>query len=114
MDPRYPYGGYAPPAQDSHAHMGHAVEFQNVEIGEKSSKKRRGNLPKHTTDILRAWLHDHLDHAYPNEEQKQHLIRETGLSGFPVPRINKSATGSSTPEEGICPDWWGRRKRKAS
>lgn len=83
MDPRYSYGGYPPAAQDSHSHIGHAVEFQNVEIGEKSNKKRRGNLPKHTTDILRAWLHDHLDHAYPNEEQKQHLIRETGLSGFP-------------------------------
>ncbi|KAL9577046.1 MAG: hypothetical protein Q9203_007599, partial [Teloschistes exilis] len=81
MDPRYSYGGYPPAAQDSHSHIGHAVEFQNVEIGEKSNKKRRGNLPKHTTDILRAWLHDHLDHAYPNEEQKQHLIRETGLSG---------------------------------
>lgn len=63
--------------------MDRPVEFQNVEAGEKSNKKRRGNLPKQTTDILRAWLHEHLDHAYPNEEEKQQLIRQTGLSKFP-------------------------------
>ncbi|KAI4153484.1 MAG: hypothetical protein L6R39_001551 [Caloplaca ligustica] len=80
VDPRYPYGSYAPHSQDPHGHIGRPVEFQNVEVGEKSNKKRRGNLPKQTTDILRAWLHEHLDHAYPNEEQKQQLIRETGLT----------------------------------
>lgn len=80
MDPRYSYTGYAPHPHDPHAQMGRPVEFQNVEVGEKSNKKRRGNLPKQTTDVLRSWLHDHLDHAYPNEEQKQQLIRETNLS----------------------------------
>ncbi|KAI4132805.1 MAG: hypothetical protein LQ338_000509 [Usnochroma carphineum] len=80
VDPRYPYGGYATQSADPHGRTGRSVEFQNVEVGEKSNKKRRGNLPKQTTDILRAWLHDHLDHAYPNEEQKQQLIRETGLT----------------------------------
>lgn len=82
VDPRYPYGGYATQSADPHGRTGRSVEFQNVEVGEKSNKKRRGNLPKQTTDILRAWLHDHLDHAYPNEEQKQQLIRETGLSKY--------------------------------
>ncbi|KAL8762670.1 MAG: hypothetical protein Q9184_001377 [Pyrenodesmia sp. 2 TL-2023] len=60
--------------------MDRPVKFQNVEAGEKSNKKPRGNLPKQTTDILRAWLHEHLDHAYPNEEEKQQLIRQTGLT----------------------------------
>lgn len=82
MDHHYSYSGYAPHPHDPHGNMGRPVEFQNVEVGDKSNKKRRGNLPKHTTDVLRSWLHDHLDHAYPNEEQKQHLIRETGLSKF--------------------------------
>ncbi|KAL8939211.1 MAG: hypothetical protein Q9216_003482 [Gyalolechia sp. 2 TL-2023] len=80
MDPRYSYANYAHHPHDPHTHMGRPVEFQNVEVGEKSNKKRRGNLPKQTTDVLRAWLHDHLDHAYPNEEQKQQLIRETNLT----------------------------------
>ncbi|KAL8786403.1 MAG: hypothetical protein Q9213_002819 [Squamulea squamosa] len=81
MDPRYVQsGGYMPHSHDPYAQSGQQVQFQNVEVGEKSNKKRRGNLPKQTTDVLRAWLYDHLEHAYPNDEQKQHLIRETGLT----------------------------------
>ncbi|KAI5288747.1 hypothetical protein KEM55_008994 [Ascosphaera atra] len=44
------------------------------------SKKRRGNLPKKVTDILRAWFSQHIDHPYPSEEDKQMLINQTGLS----------------------------------
>jgi Homeobox KN domain len=44
------------------------------------SKRRRGNLPKQVTDILRAWFHEHLDHPYPTEEDKQMFIARTGLS----------------------------------
>ncbi|KAL8774271.1 MAG: hypothetical protein Q9209_001022 [Squamulea sp. 1 TL-2023] len=81
MDLRYVQsGGYMPHTHDPYAPPGQQVQFQNVEVGEKSNKKRRGNLPKQTTDVLRAWLYDHLEHAYPNDEQKQRLIRETGLS----------------------------------
>ncbi|KAL8832044.1 MAG: hypothetical protein Q9170_005041 [Blastenia crenularia] len=109
MDPRYPYSGYASHPHDAHAHLGHSVEFQNIEPGERSSKKRRGNLPKQVTDILRAWLHDHLDHAYPNEEQKQQLIRETGLNAASIYNdtnkisgrrllIKKQHAGSSEPK----------------
>ena len=43
-------------------------------------KRRRGNLPKPVTDILRAWFHEHLDHPYPSEEDKQMFITRTGLS----------------------------------
>lgn len=45
-----------------------------------STRRRRGNLPKHVTDILRAWFHDHLDHPYPTDEDKQMLIQRTNLS----------------------------------
>ena len=84
MDPRYAQSvGYMPHSQDSYAPGGQQVQFHNVEVGDNRNKKRRGNLPKQTTDVLRAWLHDHLDHAYPSEEQKQRLIRETGLSKCP-------------------------------
>ncbi|KAI4184222.1 MAG: hypothetical protein LQ348_004581 [Seirophora lacunosa] len=80
-DPRYAYDSYTPHPHDPSGQMGRPVEFQNVDVGgEKSNKKRRGNLPKQTTDILRQWLHEHLDHAYPNEDQKAMLIRETGLT----------------------------------
>lgn len=43
-------------------------------------KRRRGNLPKPVTDILRAWFHEHLDHPYPTEEDKQMFMSRTGLS----------------------------------
>lgn len=43
-------------------------------------RRRRGNLPKPVTDILRAWFHDHLDHPYPSEEDKQIFIRKTNLT----------------------------------
>lgn len=44
------------------------------------AKRRRGNLPKQVTDILRAWFHDHLDHPYPTEEDKQMFMARTGLT----------------------------------
>ncbi|CAG8226725.1 unnamed protein product [Penicillium olsonii] len=44
------------------------------------TKRRRGNLPKPVTDILRAWFHEHLDHPYPSEEDKQMFMTRTGLS----------------------------------
>ncbi|KAJ5899754.1 hypothetical protein N7495_004498 [Penicillium taxi] len=44
------------------------------------SKRRRGNLPKPVTDILRAWFHEHLDHPYPSEEDKQMFMTRTNLS----------------------------------
>ncbi|OKL59208.1 hypothetical protein UA08_05918 [Talaromyces atroroseus] len=43
-------------------------------------KRRRGNLPKPVTDVLRAWFHEHLDHPYPTEEDKQVFMNQTGLS----------------------------------
>lgn len=42
-------------------------------------RKRRGNLPKETTDKLRSWFVAHLQHPYPTEDEKQELMRQTGL-----------------------------------
>ncbi|KAJ5983642.1 hypothetical protein N7481_005741 [Penicillium waksmanii] len=44
------------------------------------TRRRRGNLPKPVTDILRAWFHEHLDHPYPSEEDKQMFMTRTGLT----------------------------------
>jgi len=45
-----------------------------------NGRRRRGNLPKQITDILRIWLQEHLDHPYPSDEQKQIFIQRTGLT----------------------------------
>ncbi|RDL34374.1 uncharacterized protein BP5553_07502 [Venustampulla echinocandica] len=42
-------------------------------------RRRRGNLPKETTDLLKAWFMGHLQHPYPTEDEKQDLMRQTGL-----------------------------------
>ena len=47
--------------------------------GDNKQRKRRGNLPKETTDKLRAWFVAHLHHPYPTEDEKQDLMRQTGL-----------------------------------
>ncbi|PHH75723.1 hypothetical protein CDD83_4369 [Cordyceps sp. RAO-2017] len=47
--------------------------------GDAKQRKRRGNLPKETTDKLRAWFVAHLQHPYPTEDEKQELMRQTGL-----------------------------------
>lgn len=43
-------------------------------------QRKRGKLPKETTDFLKNWLHRHSDHPYPSEEEKKQLCHATGLS----------------------------------
>ena len=47
--------------------------------GDNKQRKRRGNLPKETTDKLRSWFLGHLNHPYPTEDEKQKLMQQTGL-----------------------------------
>ncbi|GJC95780.1 homeobox domain-containing protein [Colletotrichum higginsianum] len=70
----------------SAAGYGHYPEFMRIgELGamgmhgDSKQRKRRGNLPKETTDKLRAWFVAHLHHPYPTEDEKQELMRQTGL-----------------------------------
>ncbi|CAK7220357.1 homeodomain super [Sporothrix bragantina] len=51
----------------------------NGRLNDSNQRKRRGNLPKETTDKLRAWFADHLHHPYPSEDEKQDLMEQTGL-----------------------------------
>ena len=42
-------------------------------------RKRRGNLPKEATNFLKKWFDDHQHNPYPTEEDKQRMVRQTGL-----------------------------------
>ena len=61
---------------------------QSVHIGSvpmpvplgSSQPRRRGKLPKATTEYLKDWLHKHSDHPYPTEDEKKRLCAVTGLS----------------------------------
>jgi len=69
-------GGYGPP-------YGEYMRFGEMPMGpgvDNKQRKRRGNLPKETTDKLRAWFFSHLHHPYPTEDEKQDLMRQTGLA----------------------------------
>lgn len=41
--------------------------------------KRGGKLPKHITDMLKAWLLEHAEHPYPTEDEKRAFCEYTGL-----------------------------------
>lgn len=66
-----------------------------------NGRRRRGNLPKPITDILRLWLQEHLDHPYPSDEQKQIFIQRTGLT---ISQVSFSQSHFSCSRLTIVPD----------
>ncbi|KAF7551014.1 hypothetical protein G7046_g7839 [Stylonectria norvegica] len=71
-------GGYGAPYQQDFVRYGGDLGPQSLG-GDNKQRKRRGNLPKETTDKLRSWFMLHLQHPYPTEDEKQDLMRQTGL-----------------------------------
>ena len=69
------------------------LNFDNLsDYGDGKQKRRRGNLPKQVTDILRGWFTDHIAHPYPTEDEKVGLMQMTGLSMSQVRFSNFSST----------------------
>ncbi|KAG2207970.1 hypothetical protein INT47_010954 [Mucor saturninus] len=89
----HPYGNQGPQAayDDSGRFRGKHGEVKkaatnshgnsnNNSNNSSSNKRRRGNLPKAVTAILRDWLSRHKKHPYPTEEEKASLAAETNLN----------------------------------
>ncbi|KAI9493862.1 hypothetical protein BDB00DRAFT_871879 [Zychaea mexicana] len=86
---------HLPPPPSHHSHSSHhhshnrkASLMQQQQQPSPSSnnnggnlvKRRRGNLPKAVTAILREWLSRHKKHPYPTEDEKATLARQTNLT----------------------------------
>ncbi|RKF82747.1 putative homeobox domain-containing protein [Golovinomyces cichoracearum] len=76
-------GNHAPQGSSVHGNYTSNQCLYHTDVATSNSeikpRKRRGNLPKETTDKLRAWFLDHLEHPYPTEDEKQQLMDATGL-----------------------------------
>ncbi|XP_032456380.1 homeobox protein PKNOX1 isoform X5 [Nasonia vitripennis] len=46
----------------------------------RKTKPKRGVLPKQATNIMRAWLFQHLVHPYPTEDEKRQIANDTNLT----------------------------------
>ncbi|KIY47183.1 hypothetical protein FISHEDRAFT_59824 [Fistulina hepatica ATCC 64428] len=57
-----------------------ALSFDADAISSVGLSRRRGKLPKATTDYLKAWLARNVDHPYPSDEEKRGMCQVTGLN----------------------------------
>ncbi|XP_072405369.1 homeobox protein Meis1-like isoform X3 [Chiloscyllium punctatum] len=82
-------GGLASHSGDNCSEQGDALDNSMASPGtgddddldkDKRRQKKRGIFPKVATNIMRAWLFQHLTHPYPSEEQKKQLAQDTGLT----------------------------------
>lgn len=78
QDSYYPRASYS--AYD--APYGGDIRFQhNVGLDHSAfNRKRRGNLPKEATNLLKDWFAANRQSPYPTEDQKMELCNRTGLS----------------------------------
>ncbi|XP_029350904.1 homeobox protein Meis1a [Echeneis naucrates] len=81
--------GHTSHSRDNSSEQGDCVEEgvvspstrdEDVPDRDRLRNKKRGIFPKVATNILRAWLFQHLTHPYPSEEQKKQLAQDTSLT----------------------------------
>ncbi|CAO3701240.1 unnamed protein product [Rhizopus stolonifer] len=65
-----------PPSSPSSSSLSESMQTEYP----KKKKKKRGNLPKDVTAVLKDWLQEHSGHPYPTEEEKKLLVKKTMLS----------------------------------
>ncbi|OTA32570.1 hypothetical protein BTJ68_06803 [Hortaea werneckii EXF-2000] len=67
-----PYGGYESP-QSQYFMQAH-YEYQH------GKTRKRSNLPKQSTEIMKTWFDENMSNPYPSEEQKALFSKATGIS----------------------------------
>ncbi|KAI1307677.1 hypothetical protein EDD11_004458 [Mortierella claussenii] len=56
------------------------ISHSNSSNSVDPNRKRRGNLPKSVTSVLKSWLVQNAIHPYPTEDEKMRLSEATQLS----------------------------------
>ncbi|XP_063221846.1 homeobox protein homothorax isoform X3 [Bacillus rossius redtenbacheri] len=111
-------GEYNGDASNASIGSGEGTGEEDDDASGKKNQKKRGIFPKVATNILRAWLFQHLTHPYPSEDQKKQLAQDTGLTILQVnnwfinarrrivqPLIDQSnRAGASGPSGAYSPD----------
>ncbi|XP_068083658.1 homeobox protein homothorax-like [Anabrus simplex] len=111
-------GEYNGDASNASIGSGEGTGEEDDDTNGKKNQKKRGIFPKVATNILRAWLFQHLTHPYPSEDQKKQLAQDTGLTILQVnnwfinarrrivqPLIDQSnRAGASGPSGAYSPD----------
>ncbi|XP_042867398.1 uncharacterized protein LOC122250136 [Penaeus japonicus] len=62
------------------AHDTSGNSLMNASLNGSDSRRRTHQHPREAIEVLTAWLSEHRDHPYPDDEQKASLVRRTGLS----------------------------------
>ncbi|KAF4017283.1 hypothetical protein G4228_008732 [Cervus hanglu yarkandensis] len=97
-------GGHASQSGDNSSEQGDGLDNSVASPGtgddddpdkDKKRQKKRGIFPKVATNIMRAWLFQHLTHPYPSEEQKKQLAQDTGLT---ILQVNNCQGAAYSPE----------------
>ncbi|CAO2653905.1 Nn.00g106380.m01.CDS01 [Neocucurbitaria sp. VM-36] len=78
----YPQTSYPGPPHSSYDNSYGDIRFQqHVGLDQSAfNRKRRGNLPKEATNVLKDWFARNRSSPYPTEDQKIELCNKTGLS----------------------------------
>ena len=75
------YHEFPTTTQCYHQHTSVNVSEQaSSPVSNADNRKRRGNLPKPVTAIMKRWLVENCTNPYPTEDEKDWLKRETGLT----------------------------------
>lgn len=72
--------GGSPASSETIHDSGDSFTSREDDENERPKQKKRGIFPKMATNIMKAWLFQHLAHPYPAEEQKRLLANDTGLT----------------------------------